>query len=75
MVQNHRTDDAELRGRAELSLDVLNDLPLRFERDDTPFDRHGNILGWPQGKEDDDRAELKLLKTALATASVLFLYA
>jgi len=67
---------AELQGRpvkarADFSDSVLTDLPLSFLRDDDPFDRHGNITGWPTGKDDEARLRRKELAVVLAAGSTL----
>ena len=41
------------RGRGEVAYADIQEVGLRFERDDTP-PRHGNLIGWPSdGKRKD----------------------
>lgn len=62
-----------VKARADFSGSVLTALPLSFVRDDDPFDRHGNITGWPEGTDDEARLRRKELSAELATASTLAL--
>ncbi len=61
----------DVKARAELALDALDDLPVSFLRDDTPIERHGNITGFPVGVDDDARSTRLELATRLANSSKL----
>ncbi len=41
----------KLHGRADFRLKDLDQRVLRIELDETP-PRHGNVVGWPQEKDD-----------------------
>lgn len=60
-----------LRAWAELPLRALKALPLAFIRDDMPIERHGNIVGWPEGDEDESRAARTELSAILAQQASL----
>jgi hypothetical protein len=57
--------------RADFPDAVLSDSPLSFVRDDDPFDRHGNLVGWPTGTDDEAKLRRKELSTVLAAGSTL----
>ena len=60
-----------VKARAEIMLSALDDLPLSFERDDVPLFRHGNILGFPVGDDEENRSARLELATALASRATL----
>ena len=60
------------KGRGEFFFDDVQEVGLRFERDDEP-PRHGNLLGWPsEGPELKARA--KAIAVALAVKAELLLH-
>lgn len=61
--------------RAELMASAVTRAGLTAEFDDLPIPRHGNILGWPSGGNDDDNHVARSLeqRQELAGASKLVL--
>lgn len=66
-----RLRGAAALARAELAMSALDDLPLHFVRDDTPIERHGNIVGWPAGASDDARSARLQFAAMLASRASL----
>lgn len=61
--------------RAEISQSDVKRERLFVEFDDLPIQRHGNILGWPAGDDEDDHVAASIGKRqALAIASTLCLH-
>ena len=54
VVEEHR--GLTSKGRGELTVEAVERTGLRFDRDDHPYDRHGNLLGWPVGPVEKARA-------------------
>lgn len=64
----------QAKGHAEFPLTALESLPLWFERDDQPIERHGNLLGWPNDGSDHAEMGRHRCSVALAASSALFLH-
>ena len=61
-------------GHAALALTVLPSASLRFERDDYPFQRHGDLVGWPMDRGPEAKAVRKSMAIRLSGAARLVLY-
>lgn len=70
-IERHR--GLRSKARAELSVDSIVRTGLRFERDDQPYHRHGNILGWPTGPA--AKAHCQSLAQQLSSVATLVMHA
>lgn len=70
-VNVSKLQERPAHGWAEFEHSDLADLPLAFVRDDTPIERHGNVVGWPMGDDDESRMARTELATTLAQRSSL----
>lgn len=64
----------DAKAHAELDVSAVESAGLTFVRDDNPFERHGNLTGWPQDPGPIDKARRKHVAQTLSSASVLVLY-
>lgn len=65
----------EPKGWAGLQFESLSVFGLEFVRDDQPIERHGNVIGFAIGDDDEARAARKEVATSLAARAALTLYA
>lgn len=71
-VSNLRGRDA--RGHATILLENLPSTGLRFVRDDNPFERHGNLVGWPDVLGPLEKAARKSIAQKLSSMATLVEY-
>lgn len=67
-VTKTRSDNAEVRGRADLSARIFKDMGLHLNPDGTPHPRHLNVENWPL-----DKPKLLDIRTKLANKATLVL--
>lgn len=70
---------SELRGRAakghgSFQAAILPPLGLDFVRDDDPFERHGNLVGWPRDTGPAAKAHRKNIAQQLSSHAKLVTY-
>ena len=70
LVESLRTDEAQLKARADFSSQVVADVGLDIEYDRTPYPRHANLIGWPEDK-DERQAKAQRLADAAGKAILL----
>lgn len=74
IVRQH-TGRPKLHARADVSVAAIQRNNLRAVRDDTPFGRHTNVIGWPIVENDDERKRIwKTLATLLADQASLHIH-
>ena len=71
-VSELRGQDA--RGHATFSPAVLPPAGLEFVRDDHPFERHGNLIGWPMDPGRESKALRMNIAQKLSSAATLVTY-
>ena len=60
----HRSDGRLYKARADRAGTFIESLGLSIDRNNHPFQRHGNILGWPDGLLQQQQLATDLAKTA-----------
>ena len=71
-VSQFRGRDA--RGHAAFSAKVLPAAGLEFVRDDDPFERHGNLIGWPMDPGRESKALRINIAQKLSSSATLVTY-